>query len=396
MKGIIDLINNLGYAHNKLFSLEYEIKDTGMQSPDMEIKKEKNEHIFSGNILILWAYDIGEDINLEAVEESRTIIKTPLQLPKHFKQYNIPLGIELPHPHQHSYWISSKIHNFGAVSLTYKIPFNDTLENIRLHCNELANKYQQQSIFDAKSIYKKIEPFIAQPRFFQTSSSYIIIQVDPQPNQLDLTQLQKEYGSTIASTLRFETEMLSEVQKNEILDSAIGYFRGSLIVIDVEAAFVYEEDYDDIIDLFEFANIQLLELRFFDRLLDQQINKIYERKETSLSWKAYLPFIGTFFSDPVGQLKKLKADISVITERLESSIKIAGEPYYSEIHNLLADKLDLKSWHDGIDRKLHIVADVQTVFQQKIDTNREDLFSVLIIILIFVELMFGILSYLRG
>ena len=190
--------------------------------------------------------------------------------------------------------------------------------------------------------------------------------------------------------------MLSEAQKNEILDSAIGYFRGSLIVVDIDAAFVYEEYYDDIIDLFEFANIQHLELRFFDRLLDQQINTIYERKETRLSWGAYMPFVGTLFSDPVGQLRKLKADISVITERLESNIKIAGEPYYSEIHNLLAEKLDLKSWHDGIDRKLRIVEDVQTVFQQKIDTAREDLLSVLIIILIFIELMFGALSYLKG
>jgi hypothetical protein len=369
-----------------------------MQSstPHIELKKEKTEHIFSGNILILWAYDIGEDIDLEKIEESHDIIKTPLQLPKHFKQYNVPLAIELPHPHAHSHCIGSKIHNFGAISLTYKIPFTDTLENLRVNCNELANKYQQQSAIDAKSIYKKIESFITQPRFFQTSASYVIIQVDPQPAALDLTQLQKEYGSTIASTLRFETEILSEAQKNDILDSAIGYFRGSLIVIDIDAAFVYEEDYDDIIDLFEFANIQQLELRFFDRLLDQQINTIYERKETRLSWGAYLPFFGAFFSDPVGQLKKLKADISVITERLESSIKIAGEPYYSEIHNLLAEKLDLKTWHDGIDRKLRIVEDVQTLFQQKIDTTREDLFSVLIIILIFVELMFGILSYLKG
>jgi len=369
-----------------------------MQSlnPDTESKKEKTDLIFSGNILVLWAYDVGEDINLQKIEESRDIIKMPLYLPKHFKQYNVPLAIELPHPHSDSFCISSKIHSFGAISLTYKIPFTDTLEKLRVNCNEIANKYQQQSVKDAQSIYRKIEPFIIQPKFFQTSASYVIIQVDPQPAALDLTQLQKEYGSTIASTLRFETEILSEFQKNEILDSAIGYFRGSLIVIDIDAAFVYEEEYHDIIDLFEFANIQQLELRFFDRLLDQQINTIYERKETTLSWGAYLPFFGTFFSDPVGQLGKLKADISVITERLESSIKIAGEPYYSEIHNVLVDKLDIKNWHNGIDRKLKIIEDVQTVFQQKIDANREDLFSVLIIILIFIELMFGILSYLKG
>lgn len=365
-------------------------------SAEINTKQQANEHIFSGNILILYAYDVGEDINLKKAEEARDIIKMPLQLPKHFKQYHVPLAIELPHPHATSHCISSKIHSFGAISLIYKIPFTDTLENLRVNCNELANKYQEQSVIDAKSIYKKIVPFITQPKFFQTSASYVIIQVDPQPTALDLMQLQKEYGSTIASTLRFETEILSEFQKNEILDSAIGYFRGSLIVIDIDAAFVYEEEYTDIIDLFEFANIQQLELRFFDRLLDQQLNLIYEREVKTLPWGAYLPFFGTFFSDPIGQLGKLKADISVITERLESSIKIAGEPYYSEIYNLLVEKLNLKNWRDGIDRKLRIVEDVQTVYQRKVDTNREDLFSVLIIILIFVELVFGILSYLKG
>jgi hypothetical protein len=369
-------------------------RELTMPSLNSDLEKPKSDLIFSGNILMLWAYDIGEDINLDKIEQSPDIVKVPLHLPKHFKQYNVPLAIEHPTPSD-TYLTSSKIHNFGAISLTYKIPFRNTLEHLRVNCDQLADKYQQQSVKDAESIYKKIEQFVTQPKFFQTSASYVIVQVDPQPTVLDLTQLQKEYGSTIASTLRFETEILSEFQKNEMLDSAIGYFRGSLIVIDIDAAFVYEEDYNDIIDLFEFANIQQLELRFFDRLLDQQINMIYERKETKLSWGAYLPFFGTFFSDPVGQLRKLKVDISVITERLESSIKIAGEPYYSEIHNLLAEKLDLKNWHDGIDRKLRIVEDVQTVFQEKIDATREDLLSVLIIILIFIELMFGALSYLK-
>lgn len=359
-------------------------------------KKTHSEHTFSGNILILYAYDVGEDINLKKIDFAQDIVKAPLHLPKHFKMYHAPLAIERPHPHTTSYCISSKIHSFGAISLTYKIPFTDTLENVRLNCNKLAQKYQEQSIIDAKSIYRKIHPFITHPKFFQMSTAYVIVQVNPLPAILDLSQLQKEYGSTIASTLRFETEILSEFQKNEILDSAIGYFRGSLIVIDIDAAFVYEEDYDDIIDLFEFANIQQLELRFFDRLLDQQLNIIYEHETRKLPWGAYLPFFGTFFSDPVGQLRKLKVDISVITERLESSIKIAGEPYLSEIHNTLVDKLDLKNWSSGIDRKLSIIEDMQTVYQQKIDTNREDIFSVLVIILIFVEVIFGFLNYLRG
>ncbi len=350
---------------------------------------------FSGNIFIFYAYDVGEDINLEKVEKTRAITKVPLSLPKYFKTYHVPLAVELPHPHGTSHCISCKIHSFGAISLTYKIPFHDTLENLRINFNEIVNSYQEQSVIDAKSVFMRIRKTIAQPQFFQTSASYVVIQVNPQSDKINLADLQKEYGGFITSTLRFETETLSEFQKNEILDSAIGYFRGNLIVIDIDTSFVYDDDYEEILDLFEFANIQQLELRFFDRLLDNQLNIIYEQEARQLPWRAYLPFLSTLVSDPIEQLGKLKADISVITERLESSVKLAGEPYFLEIYELLVDKLDLKNWRDSIDRKLRIVEDVQTVYQRKIDTNREDLLSVLIIILIFIELVIGVLTYFK-
>jgi len=58
-------------------------------------------------------------------------------------------------------------------------------------------------------------------------------------------------------------------------------------------------------------------------------------------------------------------------------------------------KLDIKNWNSAIDRKLSIIRDVQTVYQHKMDAVREDILSILIIILIFIELVVGILSYLK-
>ena len=73
----------------------------------------------------------------------------------------------------------------------------------------------------------------------------------------------------------------------------------------------------------------------------------------------------------------------------------AGEPYLSELYEELVDKLDLKSWQDGINRKLKIIEDIQTVYQHKIDVNRGDMLTILIIVLIFIELVIGILHYLN-
>ncbi len=346
---------------------------------------------FSGNIFIFHAFDVGEDIDLESLEKAQILTRKSFILPKYFKRYHVPLSVELPEPSEGNDCYSIKIHSFGAISITYKIPFEESLEDLRNKINNLDEKYQEQSISDALSIFNKIRQFIVKPKFFHLRTSYPVIQVFP---KIDAVAMKEKYGQTVASLLRFETENLSEYQKDEILESAMGYYRGDFIVIDAEAAFVADAEFEEILDLFEFSNIQHLELQFFDKVLNNQLSIIYEQKVKSLPFAAYLPFIGARDASNI-DLGRLKVDISVITERLEDSIKLTGEVYYSDIYGLLANALDLAKWKESIDNKLDIIKDIQEVYQNQIDSIREDLLSVLIIILIFIELVVGILSYLK-
>lgn len=351
---------------------------------------------FSGNIYIFQAFDVGDDVNLEEIAQTRVLNTIPLSLPKHFKNYHAPLAVELPHPNDSARCISCKIHNFGAISLTYKIPFTDTLEHLRTVFYDIYNQYQEQSVADVKLVFKRIEPHITKAKFFQTRSAYHIIQINPAPHKMDLAQLQTKFGSVITSMMRFETEVLSEYQKNEMLDSAIGYYRGALVIVDTDTTFIYDDEYQDILEFVEFANLQQLELHYFDRLLDQRLNAIYESGGVQrIPFLSYFPFSETTGKDPVAVLGKLKVDISVITDRLEGSIKIAGDPYYKEIYDQLLLKLDLDGWHQSIERKLDIIKDVLLVYQHKTDVMRENVLELLIVILIFIELVIGILDYFK-
>lgn len=299
----------------------------------------------------------------------------------------------MPEPNESIHCIGVKIHNFGAISLIYKIPFNNSLQDIHKELEALDNQFQEQSVTDLGLLFRRIKGFISKPKFFYTRSSYVVLQVNPQPEVIDLPTLKKQYGGVIASTLRFETETLSEYQKNEILEDAIGYFRGDLIVIDPGAAFVYDPAHEEILDFFEFANIQQLELHYFDRILDQQLNMLYEEKARKVQLKAYLPFIGTLTRSPIDDLGKLKVEISVITERLEGSIKVVGEPYFSELYELLVEKLGLDDWKKTVNNKLNIIKEISLVLQKKIDSVREDMLTVLIIILIFIELLVALVTH---
>jgi len=350
--------------------------------------------LFSGNIFIFYSFDVGDDINLETIKEKQLLIRQTFLLSKYFKNYHVPLAVELPHPHSSSKIVSTKVHEFGVISLVYKISFEDTLEDLRERMNSIEDEFREQSVIDAGSIFRKIKPYIKKSRFFHLRTSYMVVQVDPVP-EIDVIQLKEEYGNLIVSILRFETETLSEYQKNDILATAIGYYRGDLIIIDAYSAFVYDDGYEDFLDIFEFANIQHLEMQYFDKLLDQKLQQAYQSPIKKLTFKSYLPLIGLLKNDPVSDLGNLKVDISVITERLESSIKLAEEPYFYELYTLLANKFDLNNWRDSIHRKLDIIKDIGTIYQNKVDSIREDLLSVLIIVLIFIELVVGILSYLK-
>lgn len=355
---------------------------------------EETKQHFTGNIFIFHAYDVGDDINLEEVKEKQLLTRRPLQLSKYFKNYHTPVEVELPHPHSSSRIFSTKLHGFGVITLSYKIPFSQSLEDLRQEISALDDEYNEQSVIDAGSLFSKIKTEIKQPKFFHLRKSYMVVQVDPEPS-IDIEVLKTSFGGTIASILRFETDTLSEYQKNEILDSAVGYYRGSLIVIDTEAAFTYEAEYEEILDLFEFANMQNLELQYFDRILAQQLNVVYERGMQRVPFQSFLPFMAGLTSDPITALGKMKVDISVITERLENSIKLAGEEYFSDIFALLTEKLDIRNWQASIQRKLSIIFDLRSVYEKKVDNVREDLLSVLIIVLIFTELVVGILNLFR-
>ncbi len=173
----------------------------------------------------------------------------------------------------------------------------------------------------------------------------------------------------------------------------MGYYRGNVLVIDTYASFLYDEDYEEILDLFEFANMQHLELQYFDRLLAQQLNVVYERGPQKVPLHTFLPFMSGVSDDPIAALGKLKVDISVITERLENTIKLAGEEYYSAIYAHLVEKFDITNWQSAINRKLNIILDLRSVYENKVNMIRSDVLSVLIIVLIFIEMVIGILSY---
>jgi len=347
-----------------------------------------SKNIMNGHIFLFYAFDVGEEINLEQVVQHHHVTPRSRPLPPYFKNYHTPLSVDLVGTAPHCEEI--KLHNFGVISLRYRIPFSTTLDDLRTTVMAKDEEYMEHSLRDAGVLFSRIESNIKQARFFHVRNAYVLIQIASLPHNNGIEDVKREHGDNIASLLRFEKETLSEHQKNEIIAGAFSYYQKDLVIIDIDAAFICDDEYEEVLDLFEFANVQHLELQYFDRVLDTQLSIAYDQEKKSPPFTAYLPFIGGMVSDPVGELNKLKVDISVITDRLETSIKLTGEAYFSILYQLLSQKLDLENWKASINRKLAIIEDIGSIYQHKLEVIREDLLTCSIIVLIMLEILMGL------
>lgn len=349
----------------------------------MSQQEQNTRRVFSGNILFFYAYDVGDEIDLDRIKRKGLLPVRAVSPSPFFKNYHLPLTFDLP---EEGDCILSRLHHFGIISLCYKVPYVDAsfdeLERLVIDAEEL---YGRRAERDAKKVFDAIKKTVKGKRFYHLKNSYYVLQLDPLREKISPDEFKEEYAGSIARLLRLETKRLSDYQKDDILKSATGYYGQDLIVIDSEASFVYDHEYEETIEFFELALIQQLELQYFDRLLYRHLNEIYAKGAFSIPIKAYIPLIGRALDLPVSRLARLKVDITVITEQLENSIKLVGDAYYSNLYSMLGNRLGLPGWKESVQKKMGIIDDLYTHHQAHLDGFHSEMLEIVIIILIALE-----------
>ena len=74
-----------------------------------------------------------------------------------------------------------------------------------------------------------------------------------------------------------EHRPLSEGATRDLLRHRYSYYADDLVALTWDRAFIYEPRGDtDVIDVLEVANAQLLEMRYYDELLDDELPRMYD------------------------------------------------------------------------------------------------------------------------
>jgi hypothetical protein len=218
---------------------------------------------------------------------------------------------------------------------------------------------------------------------------YFIFEVDAFATPVAATQLLDAYAGALASLVLSEERRLMPQEAAETLRVNFAYFDDDLTVVQWDTAFVFDrrEGAQATLDILEFANTQLVELRTYDKRLDDELDTIY-----GIDAKNQSRFRGKQAQAAADRLRYLLVDILELTDRASNALKIIGDAYYARLYRGAAGRLGLKDWQRQIDSKLQSVGDMYRFYTDQAQTARAAFMEVIIILLIALELVVGVLA----
>ena len=146
------------------------------------------------------------------------------------------------------------------------------------------------------------------------------------------------HGADIALVLRGERHPLSEQEQTEVLRNRLSYLADDLVIPTWNAAFIYDTEAgaQAAIEIFEFANSQLLEFRYYDQLLDVRLGRIYAQlQQPALARHAD----GAPLHPRRHDLHALFIDVNEITDKTQNALKMVGDIYAARVFSLAAARL---------------------------------------------------------
>jgi len=356
--------------------------------------------IVKGQIVALFAFDIGFEVSMEELGTLLSAMPLPRltqkkQTPSHLQYARpprvIPMGPAEPLGNLEGE-IQAMVFDFGAVSIAYRWPLRADKALVSL--NDLPQISQQvyglnlesHSRKQAERLTQLIGRAIVRPELSALVEDYYLFVIEEFETPYAGKDLLAQHRSILAQILRFETHLLSEEQQEEALAQRITYFQNDLVLVDWNAAIIYDRDFWDTANVLELLNVELLEARYIDSELDKRIGIYQGLVRRRASW---LPF-RIPYRNAIQELAELRIESLVLAKRVENALKLIGDLYLARIHHAATVRFYLPDWENAISRKLDLIASFYQLLVDRVRTAQSHTLELVIIALILAEILLAV------
>ncbi len=353
--------------------------------------------VTQGTCFALYAYDIGLSIDLERCRKllsaSESQLKHNRRAPRYFDYHPAPLVVtqeirpigvsdHLVEPN-----VNLVLFDFGGVSVSYTLPFAgsfDAMRSISCALNESA-ALVDDSRCRVEHLLNNIRETVGKPHFTaDLVEDYAIFQVEEYEGTWRADELHLYHAADLARVLRAEPQMLSEQEITDALACRISYSKEDVSIIDWNAALVFDREADDVRAVLEFANMELLELRYLDHQLDDSLDESYAVMARRTWFEKMIP---GWAGASVRRISQLQVDGAILFERVSNAPKLLGDQYLARVYRMASQRFHLGEWNASILRKLDTIESIYNQMHNSAASWRLEILEWIIVILIALEMI---------
>jgi len=335
-------------------------------------------------------YDIGREIDLDWLEQAlaksyftarasflrvkpKSII---LESPPLLIQMN-PIEVERD-GRSFEFKAVARVYDIGVISFCFV--YEDREADIRA-LEEIAFLFAgQEGLADFFLQYLKtlgeiirphIKNFAINPDFFEDYTVYV---TDRRDDSIDPITL------LIGERINISAQMREEIVKN-----SLSYTTEDLAVISWDSALICDPGSPtDLVDLIEFANVQVLELRYYDRELTRQMERMYDDIEEADRSLRVLRI--RQYHTIMGKQMETYAEISELTEKVNNLIKVTEDVYYARVYDTALKVFRSNQWSESVSRKMEVIQENYSMLSDEVRIQHSNFLEWVIIVLIALEL----------
>ena len=364
----------------------------------------------TGSVTALRLFDVAYSIDLKLVEslwkskgQGSAVRSALTTAPTKSLTFDVPPVLIALDPVEviidgasHQGIVSARIYDFGVISLSVRVPTNPMAwSSFTAFSNALDRSIGSKSQDGPwhsllATITGCLSPAMTRPNPSPLQEDYLIPIVQKWNEPLKGSEIPERID--LIPLLSGETRALSEKTKADLLKKSFSYYENDLVVVTWDRAFIYEPHSDsDVADIIEVANAQLLEFRYYDELLDDELPRMYEMvKETRKATNFNAP---RRYADLARKLYTLVAEVTELTEKADNVLQVTEDVYLARIYLASLEIFRVPTVSAAVDRKLSIMRDTYAALYSEASGSRGELLEIAVVVLILIEIIIALIRH---
>jgi hypothetical protein len=353
--------------------------------------------ISAGTLVVFYLFEVADAIDLPAIPALIGGAPEPARLaPKPatpgYVQYDRPPqsfdGEILGVPDIAGFRIRLRLYDYGILSVGLSRPFEGSWADLPSLGQTVTDnaELERRAGKLCRTVLDRVDRALKGRRAQLLTEDYVVFAVSELATPTSADELLAMWGNEIAATLRGERMPLSMQEREAVLQRRISYLADDLVVPTWNAAFVFDTQagVQATLEIIEFANSQLLQLRYYDDLLSDKLTSIYAEMQRP-RW--YDQWRGSHYTRAARQVHSLFIEVNELTDRAENALKFIGDIYAARVFALVGDRLALGAWKADVEAKLKTLDDIYRFAVEQSSMSRGEFLELTIVLILVFELV---------